>query len=396
MNIFFLTYAHEEGIRSQTGGIRKVRELGNAMAKLGHLAVVFLPKNEYMAENDQARHEPYAVINIPILRPLSAYLAQLFKPLWFSVRSGGVRPDVVYFRTAPTILPLVLSRLTRAKFVIEINGDILGEERGRKATFFRDTIHYLRGRLTLLAERINCRYSDVVVTLTEGLKETVVGRYGIQKGKVFVVASGTNTDHCRPLDMNQSRESLSLEPDKVYINFIGVLYRHQGIDTLIEAAPLVIRRYPDVVFLIGGGGPMLESWHEKVKSIGIQHAFRFLGVVPFERLPFFLNAATLCVAPFRGDRGETSPLKIMDYLACAKPVVCSDIASLRPLVKESAGILPVKPDDPEALAEGIGKLLEDDARRVHMGQNGRRYIEQHHRWEIIAQRTIDAIQFGKG
>jgi glycosyltransferase involved in cell wall biosynthesis len=396
MNIFFLTYAHERGIRMQTGGIRKVRELGNALAKMGHRPAIFLPGDEYIPENDPARHEPYPVIRLPVLRPLSAYLAQFVMPLWFSRRSGGFRPDVVYFRTAPTVLPLLLSRLMKARFVIEINGDILGEERGKRARLWRDTLHYFRMRLTLTSERINCRGANAVVTLTEGLKRTVTGRYGIPGEKVFVIESGTNADHCRPLDPGECRRKFGMDPDQPCVTFIGVLYKHQGIDSLIDAAPLILEKYPETLFLIGGDGPTKNAWIEKAEAAGLSGAFRFMGVIPYERLPEFINTATVCAAPFSGNRGEASPLKVFDYMACGKPVVASDIPSLRPLIGKSGGILPVKPDDPRELASALIGLLGNEGERSRMGRNGRKYIEAHHRWDIIAGETVRALQAGAG
>ena len=392
MKIFILTYAYEQGIRTQTGGIRKVRELGNAMAKIGHMAVIFLPKAEFVPENDRARHEPYNVINFPILRPISAYLSQFMKPLWVSIRSGDSKPDVIYFRTAPTILPLFLSWLTRAKFIIEINGDILNEERGRMASLYKDPMHFFRMRLTVASERINCRRADAVVALTEGLKKTIMSRYGIPEEKVFVIGSGTNADQCRLLDASECRKSFDLDPEKPYINFIGVLYRHQGLSTLIDGAPLILEKYPDAHFLIGGDGPMRKSWCEKVEKMGLSKAFRFMGVIPFEKLPAFLNTATVCVAPFTRTRGETSPLKLFDYMACAKPVVASAIPPIRSLVEKSGGILSVEPDDPQSLASGIVRLLGNDTERMTMGRSGREYVEKYHRWEKIAADTVSAIE----
>ncbi len=392
MNIFLLTYAHEQGIHKDTGGIRKVRELARAFTRTGNKAVVFLPEDEFKAESGKVLYKPYRVINFPLLRPVFAYLAQFIKPIWLYLRARDMKPDVIYFRTAPSILPVFLSWLTCAKFVIEINGDILGEERGRVASIWQDTSHYLRTRLIVAAERINCNAAHVVIALTEGIKDVIVNRYGISTKKIFVINSGTNIDHCRPMSTEQSRRSFGLSENGRYINFIGVLYRHQGIDTLINAAPSVLEQYPDTIFQIGGGGPMLERWCQKVKEMGLEKVFRFLGVIPYEKLPGFLNTADICVAPFTGNRGEASPLKLFDYMACSKPVVCSGIPSLEFLVKECKGIIPVTPDDSRALASALISLLDDDSKRVSMGDEGRKYVEEHHSWDVIARKTIDAIK----
>ena len=170
-----------------------------------------------------------------------------------------------------------------------------------------------------------------------------------------------------------------------------MLYAHQVLDTLIEATPEVLRACPDVVFLIGGGGPMAEVWQSKVREMNIDRAFRFFGVVPYEELPLFLNAADICVAPFKQDRGETSPLKLFDYMACGKPVVCSDIPSLKPLFEATDGVLAIRPDDSHALASALITLLNDDALRAQMGSDGRKYAVNSHSWDVIAHRIIAAV-----
>jgi glycosyltransferase involved in cell wall biosynthesis len=384
MRFFLLNYAYEEGIRVDTGGFRKVWELARHLNKIGHESWVFIPEIEKPQNDLPAACVSYPLIETRILRPLSAYLMLFFKPLFHAFRH---KPDFIYFRTAPTILPILLSRLTGAQLILEINGDALTERRGRSASFWRDRIHYLRVKLICLAEKLNARAAKIIITLTEGLKDAVHKRYLIPGEKIAVIQSGTNTEHCRPMDKAECRKLLGLDQQNRYVGFVGVLYAHQGIDTLIEATPEVLRTCPDVVFLIGGGGPMAKAWQNKVCEMNINRAFRFVGVVPYQQLPIFLNAADISVAPFVRDRGETSPLKLFDYLACGNPVVCSDISSLRTLAEATEAILPVPPDDNRALASALISLLNDEPKRASMGKAGRKYVEAHHSWEIIA-RTI--------
>lgn len=389
MRFFLLTYAHEEGIRVNTGGLRKVWELARYLGKAGHDAWVFIPKAEKPKIDIPAPCVSYPVIETKILRPLSAYLMLFLKPLFHAFCH---KPDYIYFRTCPTVLPIFLAWLTGARLILEINGDALTERRGQVATFWKDRIHYFRVKLICIAEKMNARAAEVVITLTKGLKDIIVKRYSIPSEKVVVIESGTNTEHCRPMDSRECRRVLRLDEQKHYVVFIGVLYSHQGIDTLIDAAPEVLRVCPDVVFLVGGGGPMAEQWQNKIREKNLSAAFRFFGVVPYEQLPVFLNSADICVAPFTKNRGETSPLKLFDYMACGKPVVCSDIPSIRTLAKESRGILTVPPDDGHALALALIRLLDDDPEKARLGNAGRKYVEEHHSWEVIARKTIDGIK----
>ena len=89
---------------------------------------------------------------------------------------------------------------------------------------------------------------------------------------------------------------------------------------------------------------------------------------------------TLCVAPFRGDRGETSPVKIFDYLACGKPVIASAIPSVSATFVQEAGVVLVPPDDPVALAQAVLALLNDQGRQARMAVLGRNFVEHEFSW----------------
>lgn len=389
MRFFFLNYAYEEGIRVDTGGFRKVWELARHLSRAGHDSWVFIPEIEKPKTDIPAACVSFPIIEMRVLRPLSGYLMLFLMPLFHAFRH---RPDFIYFRTAPTILPILLARLTGARLILEINGDAVTEKRGRSATLWRDGIHYLRVKLICMAERMNAWAAEVVITLTDGLKDIIAKRYGVPREKIIVIGSGTNTKHCRPMNKGECRRLLGLDEQRRYVAFIGVLYTHQGIETLISATPEVLRACPDAVFLIGGGGPMAEQWQDMIRKRNLSTVFRFSGVVPYEQVPVFLNSADICVAPFTKDRGETSPLKLFDYMACGKPVVCSDIPSIRTLAKESRGILTVPPDDGHALALALIRLLDDDPEKARLGNAGRKYVEEHHSWEVIARKMIDGIK----
>ena len=112
--------------------------------------------------------------------------------------------------------------------------------------------------------------------------------------------------------------------------------------------------------------------------------------MPYASAPAYFNAMDVVVAPFTAHRGETSPFKVLDALACARPVVASDLPSVRPLL-ESGALSLVPPDDPAALAEAVAGLLADPVHRVAMGWKGRGYVEQHASWDRVAALLAEAL-----
>ncbi len=389
MRIFLLSYSFEENVKLFSGGLRKIIELTRHLKKAGHGATIFLPDTKASKEKTTVPHVYFPVIDQKILRPLSAYASQFVTAFKVAHRT---KPDVIYFRISPTILPVFLAWIFRAKLVFEINGDTASEMRGRKAGLLRDNMHFLRMKLTLLAEKINVRAADLVIVLTEGLRDIVVSRHGVPAQKIIILGSGTNTAHCRPMNKECCRRQLGLQADSKIVAFIGVLYSHQGLETLIAAAPAVIKRFPEAVFLIGGNGPDMKNLIEMVTADNLSSAFTFAGEVPYAQLPAFLNSADICVAPFKGNRGEASPLKLFDYLACGKPVVCSAIPSIAKFCKKNQAVISVRPDNPQALAQAINTILANPQQMATMGAAGRQSVEKGNSWDAITQKIISRLE----
>ena len=125
-------------------------------------------------------------------------------------------------------------------------------------------------------------------------------------------------------------------------------------------------------------------------ALHLEETVRFTGQVPYASAPTYFNAMDVVAAPFTAHRGETSPFKVLDALACARPVVASDLPSVRPLVKSGALVL-VPPDDPAALAEALRALLTDPGHRIAIGWKGRGYVEQHASWDHVAAALSEAL-----
>jgi glycosyltransferase involved in cell wall biosynthesis len=384
MTFYLLFYAHEPGMKAELGGVRKVLELARHLNRSGHRALTFAPDFLRIASEPDVPVTGYRTFTGRLLRPLSAYVMMIVAP-FRTLRS--LRPDVVYARTNRSILPGLFARLIRARFLFEVNGDAYAEQRGRR--------EWLRCVTILLAEWMNCRLAHAVIAITPGLKQMVEQRYGIDPEKVALIPSGTDPVHFTPRETAESRHRLGLSEEGFLIAFVGVLYEHQGVATAIRALPEVRTHCPSTRLLVIGDGPDRARLEVLAESLGVRPAIEFVGAVPYERVPDYVNASDCCVAPFVASRGETSPLKLFDYLACGRPVVASDIPSIRELIKESGAIVPVPPDAPSLLAEALVSLLKDQTRRRQMGDAGRRFIESGYGWKQIALAVVNLAQVSR-
>jgi glycosyltransferase involved in cell wall biosynthesis len=382
VTFFILSYEYDPVVKGDIGGYRKIWELAENLERLGHQVVLFSPRLEARGEGRPGTVIDVLFCDLPVLRPLTIYLFLFLAPL---LRARRMRPDILYIRTLHSPLPALLAKLLPARLIVEVNGDSYAQLKAAGSST-------LRLSLVKWIDGINLRFADRVIPITRGLQRMVHERYGLALEQTSVIESGSNVDLFRPEDPKTCRERLHLDPKGCYVGFMGTFFHYQGIDTLIEAAPKILERVPDARFLIVGDGVMREAWQTRVVADGLRDAFLFPGRVPYAEAPDYINSMDVCIAPFLSTRGETSPLKLFDYLACGKPVVVSDISSVREVIRDSGGMVAVTAEEPGALAEAIIALLADEGRRRLLGERGRAFVVAHHSWRSVAHRVAIVCQ----
>jgi len=296
-----------------------------------------------------------------------------------------MRPTVLFARPINFFIPLLVARLTSTYFAIEVNGDQCHNLRLIGA-------HQLKINIVKAIERVNFSLADRIFPITQGLRKMIKSRYGVPESKLSVIESGSNLHLFKPMNMKACKKLLNLNSDHTYIGFVGTFFQYQGIHTLIDSAGEVISRFPTTRFLIVGDGVMKNEWVGKAKSAGLEDYFIFPGQVPYNEVPNYINAMTVCVAPFTGYRGETSPLKLFDYFACAKPVVSSDIPSVHQILLDSKAAILVTPEDSTVLAKAINDIISDDKKQSELGANGRDFVISKYNWEAKAKSLISIIE----
>lgn len=382
MTIFFLSYEHDPVVQGGIGGFRKIWELASQCQDLGHRAILFVPSGTRLREFASLEVVEIPYLDLPVLRPLLIYLLLFVAPL---LRAARVAPDVIYIRTMHSPLSIPLAKATRALLLIEVNGDSYAHYRARRASAFR------LGLIRLI-DWINFRYCDRIIPISTGLQAMLRQRYRVPLEKTVLIESATNPELFHPMDRLACRQRLGLNPDGRYVGFVGSFFRHQGIDVLIDAAPTILRQLPDVRFLLVGDGVMREVWAERVSARGLSASFLFTGQVPYPEVPLYIGTTDLCVAPFLADRGDASPLKLFDYLACGRPVVASAIPPLHDLLSRAQGIAPVPPEEPGALGKEVVRLLEDKEAARRLGEDGRHWVLEAHSWRAAAQRMLQVCE----
>ena len=149
------------------------------------------------------------------------------------------------------------------------------------------------------------------------------------------------------------RKQLKLE-DRFLICYIGTMGNAHGLETLIAAAEELQTALPSAMFLLIGEGAEKERIVELAAARGLTN-IQFLGQQPRERIPAYVSAADLCLVMLKKTElfKTVIPTKLLEYMACERPVIVAVDGQARQIVEEAGAGVFVEPENSKALVEAI-------------------------------------------
>jgi len=173
------------------------------------------------------------------------------------------------------------------------------------------------------------------------------------------------------------------------ILFVGRLVEKKGVHNLLAAMQQVLKKFPKATLVLVGDGTQRHELERMAERLEIAGAVRFLGKLPHEQLPEYYAAADLFVGPSVVDRsGDTEGLGVVfiEAASAGLAIVGTSVGGISDvLIHEVTGIA-VEPDQPEALANAIERLLRDEALRRRLGEAGRQHALSQFSWSQVAAR----------
>lgn len=217
----------------------------------------------------------------------------------------------------------------------------------------------------------------MVVAVTEKIKDMLVD-LGLEEGSVIVQPDSVDPAMYQDLPAkDMCRKKLGLPADAFIIGFVGrfiVMGEERGIPELVMAVGEVCKRKKDKIRLVCVGGPMdnVARYLAFASEAGIPDGrAMFFDLVPAAEVPLWIKSLDVAVIPYTPSIHYSffvSPMKAFEYMAAGIPILASDLPSLREVLDDGRNAVLVKPGDPEAMAEGIIRLLEDEGLRERLMQ----------------------------
>jgi glycogen synthase len=252
-------------------------------------------------------------------------------------------------------------------------------------------------------EKTALEMADAVVAVSRGTRDDVLRLFDVDPARVHVIHNGIDPALYRPVSETSALERLGVDPSRPIVLFVGRITRQKGIIHLVRA----IREIDTAaqVVLCAGAPDTPEIAAEMEEALAVAQAARPGVIWVREMLPrediiqFFSHATVFCCPSIYEPFGNIN----LESMACETPVVASAVGGIPEIVDDGVtGVLvpleqqaeaPFEPLDPARfshdLAEGINRLLADDATRQRMAEAGRERVATHFAWSAIARRTVD-------
>jgi glycosyltransferase involved in cell wall biosynthesis len=300
-------------------------------------------------------------------------------------RAISVAPDIVF--TRDLLLADMLLRLPkslRPPIVYESHGyaPAMAAERPRAITGATPSSWRKLLRLTRREAQVWQKAAGYI-TLTRVHQQELEDRFGMRPNAA-VIPDGVRLDPARRLQP-------PAPPPPFTVTYAGHLYPWKGVDVLVQA----LAELPHVEARIVGGQPG-ETDHVRLdalaRDLGVHDRVTFTGWLPPASVVVELaraHALILPNTPTHTSERYTSPLKLFEYLAAGRPIVASDLAALREVLRRDDTALLVEPGSPASLAAAIRRVMGDPALAAGLA---RRAFDDaaHYGWERRAEQ-IDVV-----
>ena len=331
-------------------------------------------------------------LNLLFLR-LKSFLGYVVEYLYFTsacllvstyifVRRGF---DVMHAHNPPDTLFLVAVpfKLLGKKFVFDQH-DLCPElYRSRYSAGEGFYTRFLR-----VFEWCSLKLADVTIATNESYKQIQIERANKNPASVFVVRNGPNQMRMTPAAPSARLKAMN----KSILCYVGSLNPQDGVDYLLRSLRHLLHdlKRSDFHCVIMGTGDSLQDLRDLAEKLQLNGFVELTGFISDEDLQANLAAADICVDP-----DPSSPLndvstwiKVMEYMAAAKPIVSFDLKETRFSAQDAA--IYVKPNNETKFAEAIAYLMDQPELQKKMGIYGRRRVEDELEWAKVGKNLLTA------
>jgi glycosyltransferase involved in cell wall biosynthesis len=225
-----------------------------------------------------------------------------------------------------------------------------------------------------------------IVTTGEALRQQLHRDNGYALSRMTSIRTGIDLTDFYPRTEEEKlklRMQLGVSANPT-LGIVATLRDWKGHDYLLDALKILRPQFPAWRQIIIGDGPQRTRLEARVRDEGIADIVRFVGNV--DNVAEWLATLDLFTLPSYGDEGV--PQGIMQAMACGLPVVSTPVGAISEAVQDGKTGYMVRPKDAAALADGLSKLMKDDALRARMGQASLAYARENFGIDVMLDKML--------
>jgi colanic acid biosynthesis glycosyl transferase WcaI len=238
-------------------------------------------------------------------------------------------------------------------------------------------------------------HADHIVVVTPAFRQYLVERWHVPADRISVVENGVEAELFAPASAASDqalRDQLRVHSEFL-VAYIGTMGHAHGLETVLAAAAALARENANLVFLLVGEGAEKDRLQGAARALGLENV-RFLDQQPREKIPALISAADACLVLLkRSDIFRTViPTKMLEFMACARPVILGVDGQARQIVEGAEAGLAIEPENWQALVKAVKRLQGNRALAVQLGQNGRKYIVENLSRRSTAEKYLQVLR----
>ncbi len=354
-----------------------------ALSKLGHEVdlVTYHIGEDVAIPNVRITRIP----SIPFIRKISIgpSVKKLFLDVFLVIKTMTTlmsrRYDLLHSHEEASFFCVIFAKIFRMPHLYDMHSSLPQQLGNFHYTKFSPLIW-----LFSFLEKMTINSSQAVITICPAL-EVQVKHVSPQAPHIMIenMTIERSPDTVSDDDVQRFKSTYQLG-ERLIVLYTGTFEAYQGIPLLIESARDVVKKLPQVVFVMMGGTPeQVAAVQAQVREEELQDYFCFTGSRPSNEIPCAIRAANVLVSP--RIKGTNTPLKIYAYLESGKPIVATNLSTHTQVLSENEAVL-VDTNAP-AFAQGIlhSLIQEEDAKS--RGLRARELFQRQFSYDIYLKKT---------
>jgi len=363
------------------GGVVVAVDIANSFAKMGHNVTVLTPNliwkgPEYKPEIDSRIN--IIRVDVPSSSNLKVAARRCKNSLINKGREIAAKNkfDFIFsifhpFHFAPNAA-VSISEYLKIPAIIKIDDAVYEKSIGLKS---------IQRKIERMISSKALKKAAKILVANEGTKKIVRDFYNVPLEKIGIIPNGINIDLFHINGVKNSK----------IVFFSGVMYHHRGVDILLKSVPAVVKKVPEVKFLLIGEGPELDNLQKIVRDYNIEKNVEFRNWLERKEIINFLSEVSIGIGPLRSTTvtKDALPIKVLEYMAASLPIIAQkNTLPYDVLIDGENGFFV---NNEEELATKIVYLLENEQKSKEMGLKSREIVSNFD-LKLIARKIVDEYE----